>query len=58
MADDFQALLKSFADGHWYKHQDALVHIVELRGGSEAIENEYPRITLAWYVLYQTSTSY
>ncbi|CAG5158169.1 uncharacterized protein ALTATR162_LOCUS5019 [Alternaria atra] len=42
------ALLNSFADGHWYKHRNALVHIVELRGGYEAIENEHLRITLTW----------
>jgi hypothetical protein len=48
-----KALLKSFADGHWYKHRDALVHIIGLRGGYEAIENEHLRITLTWYDMCQ-----
>ncbi|CAG5158171.1 uncharacterized protein ALTATR162_LOCUS5020 [Alternaria atra] len=42
------ALLGTFADGHWHKHRNALVSIVGLRGGYDAIDKEHLRITLTW----------
>lgn len=42
------ALLGNFAGGEWDKHRNALVRIVELRGGFNEIDKEYLRITLSW----------
>ena len=45
-----QALLSSFSNGEWEKHRAALVRIVALRGGYDAIKVDHLRIVLAWYV--------
>jgi hypothetical protein len=50
-ADIPQALLGNFASNDWQKHSSALVRIVGLRGGYDAITKEYLRITISWYVL-------
>ncbi|KAF2125502.1 hypothetical protein P153DRAFT_348731 [Dothidotthia symphoricarpi CBS 119687] len=42
------SLLGSFAGGEWHKHRNALINIVELRGGFAAIDQENLRITLSW----------
>jgi hypothetical protein len=47
----FKLFQKNFADGHWHKHRNALVYIVGVRGGYEAIKNECLQITLTWYVI-------
>jgi hypothetical protein len=47
----FKAILGSFSSGDWYKHRNALIRIVRLRGGFETIDKEHLRITLTWYVL-------
>jgi hypothetical protein len=47
-ADIFQALLGNFTGNDWQKHSNALVRIVGLRGGYDAITKEYLRITVSW----------
>ncbi|CAN9130044.1 unnamed protein product [Alternaria alternata] len=42
------ALMGNFTDDDWHKHSSALVRIVELRGGYDAIAKEYLRITISW----------
>ncbi|UPX19979.1 uncharacterized protein EKO05_0010227 [Ascochyta rabiei] len=42
------ALLGSFAGGEWKQHQDALVKIIEMRGGYDTIHEEHLRITVSW----------
>ena len=49
-ADISQALMGNFTGDDWHKHSSALVRIVELRGGYDAIAKEYLRITISWYV--------
>jgi hypothetical protein len=43
-----QALLGSFAGGEWKQHQDALLKLIELRGGFDMIDRECLRITVSW----------
>jgi hypothetical protein len=47
-ADISQALMGNFTGDDWQKHSSALVRIVELRGGYDAIMKEYLRITISW----------
>ncbi|KAG9193184.1 hypothetical protein G6011_03219 [Alternaria panax] len=47
-ADIFQALMGNFTGNDWQKHSSALVRIVGLRGGYDAITKEYLRITISW----------
>ncbi|KAH8640883.1 hypothetical protein IG631_03824 [Alternaria alternata] len=47
-ADISQALMGNFTGDDWHKHSSALVRIVELRGGYDAIAKEYLRITISW----------
>jgi hypothetical protein len=47
----FKALLKDFTNGYWRKHRNALVYIIELRGGYEAMKNECLQITVTWYAI-------
>ncbi|KAF1847854.1 uncharacterized protein K460DRAFT_384132 [Cucurbitaria berberidis CBS 394.84] len=42
------ALLGNFTSDDWYKHRNALVRIVGLRGGYHAIDKDYLRITVTW----------
>ncbi|KAF2826610.1 hypothetical protein CC86DRAFT_349539 [Ophiobolus disseminans] len=42
------ALHGSFAGGEFHKHRNALIKIVALRGGFDAIETEHLRITTSW----------
>ncbi|CAO2647075.1 Nn.00g079970.m01.CDS01 [Neocucurbitaria sp. VM-36] len=42
------SMLGNFAGGDWDKHRNALVRILGLRGGYDAIDKEYLRITLTW----------
>ena len=51
VTDASQALLGSFAGGEFHKHRNALLKVVGLRGGFDAIKTEHLRITVSWYVL-------
>ncbi|KAJ4377202.1 hypothetical protein N0V83_000025 [Neocucurbitaria cava] len=42
------SLLGNFVSDDWYKHRNALVRILGLRGGYSAIDKEHLRITLTW----------
>ncbi|KAL1793790.1 hypothetical protein ACET3X_008772 [Alternaria dauci] len=42
------ALLGSFGDGNWEKHRNAFARIIRLRGGYDAVDKEYLRITITW----------
>ncbi|KAH6638809.1 hypothetical protein C7974DRAFT_387349 [Boeremia exigua] len=42
------ALLGSFAGGEYKKHQDALLKMIELKGGFDSIDWEPLRITVSW----------
>ncbi|KAF2629211.1 hypothetical protein BU25DRAFT_364230 [Macroventuria anomochaeta] len=43
-----QALLGSFGGGEWKQHHNALLEIIDLRGGYNTIDQEYLRITISW----------
>ncbi|KAF2024131.1 hypothetical protein EK21DRAFT_79413 [Setomelanomma holmii] len=42
------AILGNFAGNEWFKHRNALLKIIGLRGGFEAVKTENLRITLSW----------
>ena len=45
-------MLGNFAGGEWKQHHDALLKIIELRGGFDTIDQEHLRITVSWYVRF------
>jgi hypothetical protein len=58
MTDMFKALFGDATGSGWYKHRNALLGIVGLRGGFNTISKENLRITLTWYVLGVTRGLY